>query len=118
MDILIFLDEVSAKISECEKNAKKFISDGNNDAYINTMYLKAEILAELPIDIKKYDENTLSPSALKFISENINSFSTSAKTAIKLQSTWYMSQLLFNEDYKEGDPNNFELFVQKVKKMS
>ena len=118
MDIVIFLDEISAKINDCERNAKKFISEGNNDAYITTMHQKAEIIAELPIDIKKFDGSDIPASMRKFISEKISSFSASAKTAIKLQSNWYMSQLLFNEDYKEGDLNNFDLFVQEVKKMS
>ena len=117
MDIIMFLDEISAKINDCEKNAKKFISEGDNAAYIKTMQQKAEIIAELPIDIKKYDESDIPAAMRKFISEKISSFSAAAKTAIELQSNWYMSQLLFNEDYKEGDLNNFELFLQKVKNM-
>lgn len=118
MDMMTFLDENLVKISECEENAKKFLGEGNNDAYIKVMHQKANILAQLPTDIKKCDESKLSPHTQKFITENINSFSASAKTALELKSTWFMSQLLFNEDHKDGEPNNFVLFVQKVKAMN
>ena len=118
VDILIFLDEVSAKLNSCEENAKKSISEGNNDAYIKIMQQKAEIIAELPLDIKKYDESDIPAPVRKFISDRTSSFSASAKKAIELKSNWYMSQLLFNEDHQDGNPNNFDLFVQEVKKMS
>ena len=118
MDIMIFLDEVSASILACEKSGKKNLAEGKNEGYLADMHKKARTLADLSMNIKKCDISGLSANALQFISESIDSFSASAKKSIELKSPWFMSQLLFNEDYKEGDLNNFELFLQEAKEIN
>lgn len=115
MDIIAFFEEVAHNIHDFEDKAKLSLAEGRNDEYIKIMAQKAQTLASLPIEIKKYSMSALDEKAKLFLTQKINQFSSSAKNAQHFKSTWYMSQLLFDEDYKDGEPNNFDLFFEKLK---
>lgn len=118
MDIVKFFEEVACKIHNFEESAKNALDAGKNDVYIDIMEQKAQTLASLSLEIKKYPMASLKWKAQDLCTQTVAQFSASAKNAIRLNSTWYKSQLLFDEDYKEGEPNNFDLFLAKLKKLN
>lgn len=118
MDIIEFFEGIAKKIHEFEESAKNMLDAGKKDEYIKIMDQKAQTLASLSIEIKKYSLSSLNQTAQDFCMQKIPQFSASANNAIRLNSTWYKSQLLFDEDYKNGAPNNFDLFVGELKELN
>ena len=45
----------------------------------------------------------------------LNSFAMRAAQALELSSIFYMSALLYPENYREGDRNDLELFIDRLR---
>ncbi len=45
----------------------------------------------------------------------LNSFAMRAAQALELSSIFYMAALLYPDDYKEGDRNDLELFIDRLR---
>ncbi len=116
MDILEFCKEVAESIHMYEQDAKKALGEENTKLYIDLMRKKALLLASLASEMASKSMKNLPANAQVLVMKKLPAFSQSAQTAIELDSVWYMSQLLFDEDYKEGEPNNFDLFIQELEK--
>jgi len=48
------------------------------------------------------------------IREGLKRFADSADNALSLDSVFYMSALLYPEDYHEGEANDLELFAEEL----
>ncbi len=114
MDILEFCKEVASSIHLYESDAKKALAEDNTKLYTDLMRKKALLLASLASEMPSKSMKSLSANAQVLVMKRLPSFSQSAQTAIQLDSVWYMSQLLFDEDYTEGEPNNFDLFIKEL----
>ena len=44
----------------------------------------------------------------------LHGFSESAEKSLQVNSPWFMSALLYPEDYREGEPNNLEKLIQSL----
>ncbi len=53
-----------------------------------------------------------------FILDRIDRFVLSASQALQVNSVFFMSALLYSEDYKEGGKNDLELFAESVRNMN
>lgn len=115
MLIMTYLEQVGHQINTFEKNAKKALENNNSVEYKDIMRKKAELLASLAVQIVSYDFSGLPDAVKARINEQIAAFSASAKNSLELNSSWYMSALLFAEDHKEGAPNNFDVFLSELK---
>ncbi len=114
MDILEFCREVAENIHTYENDAKKALTEDNTKLYIDLMRKKALLLSSLAMEIPNKNMKSIPANAQVLVIKKLSSFSQSAQNAIQLDSVWYMSQLLFDEDYKDGEPNNFDLFLQEL----
>ncbi|TIH12970.1 hypothetical protein D0S45_16755 [Marinifilum sp. JC120] len=107
------LELVATQVREIESLGRKALYAGNDeDAYRDFMRQKAMKLAGLADEVASQAQ--LVDDALK---ERIELFSFSASQALKVGSVFFMSALLYPEDYREGDPNDLENFVVKVRAM-
>jgi hypothetical protein len=57
----------------------------------------------------------LAEDAARAIQEGLRRFARSAGTALSLNSVFYMSALLYPEDYCEGEPNDLEAFLEELR---
>ncbi|MFW5499313.1 MULTISPECIES: hypothetical protein [unclassified Maridesulfovibrio] len=108
------LESIAKQIREIEAEAHKVLYDNNDDAgYKELMRRKAMVLAGL------FDEIApLTESVQNEVKERIERFSLSASQSLEVGSVFFMSALLYPDDYKDGDPNDLELFAAKVRAMS
>ncbi|ACS80684.1 hypothetical protein [Maridesulfovibrio salexigens] len=108
------LESISTQIREIEAEARKVLYENNDDAgYKELMRRKAMVLAGL------YDEvEPLAESVKNEFKERLERFSLSASQSLEVGSVFFMSALLYPDDYKDGDPNDLELFVTKVRAVS
>lgn len=108
-----WLEDRCHTVHVLEKQAKQYIADNNMSAYRATMLEKAELLADLADDGEPLLA-TLPGASQSIAQAKLHRFSQSAAHAIELDSIFYMSALLFPEDYQEGQSNDLDLFLQKM----
>ncbi|SDF14120.1 hypothetical protein [Desulfovibrio legallii] len=81
--------------------------------YTQGMRRKAESLAALAEDAKPLLAPL--PGELRFnLALALENFSAGARTALRLNSVFYMSALLYPDDHKPGDPDNLTLCIGRM----
>jgi hypothetical protein len=83
--------------------------------YRGLMREKAEVLRDLPSAMAPFVQR-MEQGVRDAIEPRLNGFARSAATALKLDSVFYMSALLYPEDYQEGGPNDLELWVDELER--
>ena len=75
---------------------------------------KTMLLMELPDLIGPFCDGMAKDVRAEF-ETGLNSFAMRAEQAFELSSIFYMSALLYPDDYKEGDRNDLELFIDRLR---
>lgn len=112
-----WLQKRHEQIRLLEKEGYAALNPDNDQPYREKMRKKADLLAALHTDAAPYLAK-LAPAVRGFANDETAIFSANAKEAIQLNSVFYMAQLLYPEDYKDGEPDNFELFMEELKEFS
>lgn len=108
-----FLQQACATVKHVENDAQVALTAGNVDVYRQLMLQKAQFLASLERSGQKYLP-TLPADRQERVADRLRGFSASATNAISVNSVFYMSALLYPEDYMQGTPNDLELFTQSL----
>lgn len=108
----LWLDGVCNSIRDLERAAEKALhQDEDEEAYREFMRRKALLLASLPE--KGREALSMLPEAERpAAEERLHRFASSASNALSIGSVFYMSALLYPEDYTPGEPNDLELFAR------
>ncbi|SDB35976.1 hypothetical protein SAMN05660653_01692 [Desulfonatronum thiosulfatophilum] len=110
------LSGVAKEIRRIETDALATLHGRGDDAfYRKRMREKAEVLQYLPKTMGSFVEQ-LPLEEREEINYRLDKFSMSASTALKLDSIFYMSALLYPEDYREGEPNDLERFISELER--
>jgi hypothetical protein len=83
-------------------------------SYRDGMRRKAELLAGLPKASSPVLRG-LPEDARQAIQEGLWGFARNAGNALSLDSVFYMSALLYPEEYCEGEANDLELFLEELR---
>lgn len=108
-----FLHGYHDDVMGCEKRALEALKRGDKDSYLRDMKSKAEKMADLLGKAMPYlaelpeDDKTAVFHAL-------HRFSNSANMGLHVNSPFYWAALLWNDDAKEGDPDNFQIFINTL----
>lgn len=109
-----WLRKRSAAVRECEQKAVAALHDGNDEsAYRELMKEKARLLASLAGDAAPLVD-ALSGREKERARESLDAFSQNARTALRLDSVFYMSALLYPDDHQKGEPDNLEKFIASL----
>lgn len=110
-----FLEQRAKAVHAIEAEAEAVIhGHGDQAGYVAKMREKAMLLSELATDAEALVQAL--PSALaRAASERLGRFSQSAATSLGVGSPFFMSALLYPDDHKPGEPNDLDLFVEKVR---
>lgn len=108
--------EAAAKhIRTLEAEAMSALHDNNDpDTHRQKMIEKCRTLQDLPstvVALLSEDGNDMEDAFL----EGLENFATRAGQALGLESIFYMSALLYPDDYQDGQPNNLEEFLARFK---
>jgi hypothetical protein len=108
------LENIAKQIREIEEEAHNVLYENNDDdGYKELMRRKALMLAGISDDVEP-----LAESVQNEIKERIERFSLSASQSLEIGSVFFMSALLYPEDYRDGEPNDLEIFAAKVRAIS
>ncbi|NMC48319.1 MAG: hypothetical protein GYA47_02645 [Desulfovibrio sp.] len=103
--------QAARRVRELEARADEALH-GKGDAagHRALMIEKCETLADLPETVEPLLGKTPGPAAEEFLS-GLADISRRAGQALDLGSIFYMTALLYPEDYAEGDQNDLERFL-------
>ena len=110
----LWLDERARDVRRMEEQALRELERKNIQSYRDGMRCKAELLAGLPAASDPLLRG-LPEDATRAIREGLRRFANSADNALSLDSVFYMSALLYPEDYREGEANDLELFAEELR---
>lgn len=111
-----WLQGVIDKINKFERQGREAVAKGNQDSYIGIMKQKARLLASLYVKASPYLDNMDSEEAADYAERGLSVYSYNANKALELNSVFYMSALLFPDEYKQGELHNLEIFRDEMKK--
>ena len=107
-----YLLQTAKQIQDIEAKAKKMLSAGNKQEYVSSMHKKAHILAALYDNARKQDVSDIEQAENVLLT--LHGFYERAEKSLQVNSPWFMSALLYPEDYREGEPNNLEKLIQSL----
>lgn len=107
------LRTAAAEVRTLEQQAKAFLHEhGDQQGYRHQLRQKAILLSELADELPQDDDLPLPLIAL--VQEKVGSLSFEAERSLRLDSIFYMSVLLYPEDYQEGGLNELESLVDSL----
>ena len=109
-----WLEERAREVRRVEGQARHELEQKNTQGYRDGMRRKAELLADLPKASVPLVSG-LPEDAAQAIQEGLWRFARNAGNALSLDSVFYMSALLYPEDYREGEPNDLERFLEELR---
>jgi hypothetical protein len=114
--VIDMLRGVAEKIRSLEAEAQRALLT-NDDAVTHRKKLqeKTMLLIDLP-DMMEPLLDEAPAAAAREIRAGVNNFARRAGQAMGLSSIFYMSALLYPDDYKEGDRNDLEKYIDQLQK--
>jgi hypothetical protein len=110
-DLISLLSIQASRIRELENTADMHLhQQGNIEEYTACLYSKAELLSEL-FELAKPIIDNLSKKQGEEIARQLSNFSRNAEQAMEVGSIFFMRQLLYPEDYLEGQENDLERLI-------
>ncbi|MCL2123033.1 MAG: hypothetical protein FWH34_02980 [Desulfovibrionaceae bacterium] len=109
-----WLEERAHEIRRIEGQALSELERKNTRGYYDGMRRKAEQLAGLPKASLPLISG-LPEDAAQAIQEGLWRFARNAGNALSLDSVFYMSALLYPENYRQGEANDLELFLEELR---
>jgi len=111
---LSWLEERAHEVRRIEEQALHELERKNTQGYRDGMRRKAELLADLPRASVPLISG-LPEDAARAIQEGVWRFARNAGNALSLDSVFYMSALLYPEEYREGEANDLERFLEELR---
>src|SRR5512145_2517185 len=100
--VLDMVRETAVSIRELEKSALEDLHDKNDkEAHRFKMMEKCELLAEMSEHAEPYLKGD--DSASEQLRQGLKDFARRANMALDLESIFFMSALLYPDDYQDGD---------------
>jgi hypothetical protein len=113
-DLIAFLEDKAARVRLLESEGEAVLASDGQRAFLAKAEAKAELLAALAEDAWKYT-GKLEGDAGTAVARRLEQFSTSASTALRIGSVFFMTALLYPEDHKPGEPNDLETLIGELR---
>ncbi len=112
-EAITIVDNAATTIRNVEREAAVALHDNHDEhAYRIAMAEKAECLVKMSEEASAALKGI--PEATRVVSQLLR-FGQNANQALDLDSVFYMSALLYPEDYVEGDKNDLERFADTMR---
>ena len=105
------LEKVARAIRKLEGEAAHALYTDNNKAgYVAKLHEKTKMLIGLP-ELVAEMVATMPLPLQRFLKDRLGGMAFSAEKAMRLDSIFYMSALLYPEEYRDGDLNDLENLI-------
>lgn len=111
---LSWLRDRHQTIQRLEQQAQDAIyKDGDEQAYRGKMRARAELIAALDSDAAALVADL--PGSIREEAESaLNCFARGGRNALRIESVFYMSALLYPDEHKPGEPDNLQLLLRRL----
>ncbi|MFZ5426867.1 MAG: hypothetical protein ACOZEN_07820 [Thermodesulfobacteriota bacterium] len=110
--VLEMVRETAESIRALEAEAARVLhEDGDKQTHRFNMMEKCELLADMPDHAEPYLKGDDEVS--ERLRRGLKDFARRANMALDLESIFFMSALLYPEDYHDGDMNDLERFLAR-----
>lgn len=100
-----------AKIKQCERDATlKLYEHKDSVAHRQLMVERAELIAGLELNAKQLVD-ALPKDIRNYTADTLSNFAKGAGNALRLDSIFYMSALLYPDEHQKGEPDNLERLI-------
>lgn len=113
-ELITFLEDKAATVRRLEEEGDKVIQSEGQLAFQVKLEEKAELLGALGEKAWILTEKVGGELGDE-IAQRLEQFSTSASTALRIGSVFFMTALLYPEDHKPGEPNDLENYITELK---
>ncbi len=114
-DAVSTLQSAAEKIRRIEDEAREALFTRDDpETHRQKLQEKTMLLMELPELAGPFYDGMAKDVRAEF-EKGLNSFAMRAEQAWELSSIFFMSALLYPEDYREGDRNDLELFIDRLR---
>lgn len=113
--VIEYLEGVSVEVRRLEAEGDDVIGDEGQAAFQAKLEKKAELLASLSDKAARLTA-AVGGELGAFIDDRLVQFSTSASTALRIGSVFFMTALLYPENHQPDDPNDLEVFIEELRK--
>lgn len=115
--LLDWLRKRHTEIKKCEDKALAALyNDEDEVTYRDFMRQRSELIAALSTDAAVH-VGDLPESLREEVTENLERFAHGARNALKLNSVFYMSALLYPDEHQKGEPDNLEYLISELAEM-
>lgn len=114
LELIEYLEKVNAEVKRIEAEGDAVLGSSGQDAFRAKLEEKAELLAGLAEDSLELVER-VDGGLGDEIAQRMERFSTSASTALRVGSVFFMTALLYPEDHRPGEPNDLEVFIGELR---
>jgi hypothetical protein len=112
--LIDMLSAHAARVRELDKTADNSLHEhGDIQKYTQALHSKAELLSELS-DLAQPYLADLPTEQQEKIAQQLGAFSRNAQQSLEVDSIFFMRQLLYPEDYVEGEENDLERFITSL----
>lgn len=104
-------------VMQAEGEALACLEKGDTAGYADGMHRKAELLADLKAHTAPLLEaltDSVPAEEWERLRHRLHCFSASANNALRLDSLFYMSALLYPEDHKPGQSDDLQVFIASL----
>ena len=112
---IAWMEERYAAVMAAERHALDELDAGHTGAYTAAMKEKASLLATMDRDAAALAADVEDSALRDAAAHALHRFSNSARNALRLDSVFYMSALLYPDDHKAGEPDNLRLFIDGLR---
>jgi hypothetical protein len=113
-DLITWLKDRHAALKSLEADAEQALQDKHDEQeYRDLMRKRAEGVAALEQDSAVLVEALPEPSR-SVAQQALARFSAGGRNALSIGSVFYMSALLYPDEYQQGDPDNLELLIAEL----
>ena len=116
LDLLEFLAATNDRIKRIEAEGEAVIQTGGQAAFQAKLEEKARILAALHDDAWELVE-AIDGQKGDVIARRLGQSFMSASTALRIGSVLFMTALLYPDDHRPGEPNDLEVFMERLRAM-
>lgn len=114
-ELIAALESIARRVRELEAEAAKALHDLDDAAtYRRKLEEKTWLLLELPETLEPLLAGIERKKA-ENLRGKLRNFARRAEPALNLGSPFYMSALLYPEDYRDGAQNDLELFIDQLR---
>ena len=114
LKLIEFLEEAAAEVRRLEAEGDAVIQTEGQEAFQARLEGKAKLLASLGEKAAPLTAG-IDGELRRRIDDQLARFSTSAATALRIGSVFFMTALLYPEEHQQGDPNDLEAFIGELK---